>query len=216
VGGHTRSTSVRYRVSGAMVSTVAEQGVDIHTLLLRTTYFLDDLSDMPVAQQPLFVPAGPPCLSDVARAITQTDDFIRAAHLLGQPNWPSPRELLGRYRVDQFGAKPYTRVVSIEMRSPLAIVVDLPTSLGLVGTCLGLVLLAERICKFGPRVSRTRKEDLLRAAVSDRARARVLEGRADALALQLLEVGAEPLDRIDLIDPESSDDDLERVSVQQD
>jgi len=58
------------------------------------------------------------------------------------------------------------RVVSVEMRSPLEIVVHIPGDVIKGGLAFGLLALGQRIRTLGPRVSRKRKQDLLMAAAT--------------------------------------------------
>lgn len=104
------------------------------------------------------------------------------------------------------------QVVSVQMKSPFTVLLAIPARKA-SGFGLGLLLLAERICTFRPRVSRKRKEEVLRGELLDLAKRQVLDGYADALATQILgnlDVGrlAPGPSRVDLLDP-SGDDDLE-------
>jgi hypothetical protein len=97
-------------------------------------------------------------------------------------------------------------VVSIEMHSPLLVLLALGGAAALGRAGLGLILLAERICTFAPRVSRMRKEDLLRRLEAEH-KIEELHGRADGLAVKVLASGSAP-ERIDLVDDLDEPDDL--------
>jgi len=107
------------------------------------------------------------------------------------------------------------RVVSVEMRSPLEIVVHIPGDVIKGGLAFGLLALGQRIRTLGPRVSRKRKQDLLMAAVYEKARSDIVAGRADGLAVELLR-GDNALrpERLDILDAETLDsDELEEVRL---
>lgn len=159
-----------------------------------------------------------PDLTDAAAAIYQVDEYLASARLLSQPDWSeffrSPAgSPLGLTRSERG-----PELIRIEMGSPLQILLHLSPA-ELVSMGVGLLLLAERICTMGPRVSRKRKEELFKAAVYDKAREDVLRGRADSLALELLNDDRNGLPRprpdyVDFVDPEAEDDEeLESVEI---
>ena len=162
-----------------------------------------------------------PNLRDVAAAVAQTERYIRCAEILTL-NWPAdlpPQAADARLKLSSPAGCPY-RVVTIRMGSPLEIVLRLP-SLAWPPIALGLVMLAERICTFGPRVSQKRKRDLLEATIYQQAQQELLAGRADGLALGLLSEGpAEGPTHIDFLDPEAPSDEqlrgLERGNSEDD
>lgn len=195
----------------------AGQKTDLEPLLLRTTYF-----SRPVER------AEPPTVVNLpiaTAALAQTTELFVAADRLAQQE-PSylmqrTRGLLDSWRDEAvFSRHPYAvsvELVSIEMRSPLVIDVTLPWFALKAGGFVGYVLwLGERICTFRPRVARKRKKDLLMAAAFDRFRTRIDQGRADALAAELIKdgLGNRP-DHMDFLDPTDPDDDeLEPVKTQ--
>jgi hypothetical protein len=87
------------------------------------------------------------------------------------------RSILARFRY---------RIASIEMRSPLVVVVEIPVA-AYPALIPGLLLLAHRICRFGPRVSASRAKDMRDRALYDRQRKLILEGKADGFAIALKE-----------------------------
>jgi excisionase family DNA binding protein len=151
-----------------------------------------------------------PVLHDVAAAVSQTERYIRYAEVLSIGDWPdgvlAPDEQATFARSLKLPPESPYRLVTVRMGSPLEIVLHLsPEAWTAIG--FGLVLLAERICTFGPRVSRRRKRALLEATIYDEARKELLAGRADGLALSLLSEGPPggPT-RIDFLDPEAPSD----------
>ena len=169
----------------------------------------------------------PPRLRDVAAALVQTERYIRCAEVLMRSDWPdgdrSPEDQAAFARSGMsITSHPETsyRVVSVRMVSPLEIVIHLSPE-AWTAIAVGLVLLAERICTFGPRVSRTRRRALFEATVYEEARQDLLAGRADGLALSLLSEGpAEGPTHIDFLDPDAPSDEhlrsLERVNNEDD
>jgi hypothetical protein len=186
----------------------------------------------------------PPTLKHVAAAIAQADAYLSAAVLLEQ-QWDqlladrSSRDrrhttrpiamegetpglvLQGEHRwatrVPIGGEHPFS-IVSIEMRSPLVIIVAVSAYLlGKYGN--NLLTLAERISTAAIRVQRTRKEEVVKKEVLDQAHEALQEGRADALALRLLELGPpfphlpgpNNIDFLDADAPENDDEALERL-----
>jgi hypothetical protein len=102
-------------------------------------------------------------------------------------------------------------VVSIEMGSPLVITIALSTT-AVTGALTALVMLAERIAVFRPRITRERKEELLRAKQIDREAARLESDRADAIARKLARGWNTPRPiSIDFFDRDSDDNDLEEA-----
>jgi hypothetical protein len=97
------------------------------------------------------------------------------------------------------------RLLSVEMKSPLTVVIELPWE-SVIFMGAGLLLLAERICTFKPRVSRKRKEELLKATVLDKVTETVAAARADALAQVLLDESQESRETLfDRVQPEHVD-----------
>jgi hypothetical protein len=152
-------------------------------------------------------------LPAVSSAIAQTDTYLRLAFLLSDPSWsgeqawplPDPYRHTRRWGLLR---DRYVEIVSVEMQSPLLILLGLSTTV-VPRLGIGLVLLGERISAFGPRVSRVRKEELLNAAIYDKEMESILHGRADAFALQLMGDGytaPRGPSRIDFLDPDSPDD----------
>jgi hypothetical protein len=181
----------------------------------------------------------PPTLRHVAAAIAQADAYLNAAVLLDQ-HWDqllAQRASRDRRRASRGAAvegRPFgfigsrrwaTRaerhpfsIVSIEMRSPLIIVVAVPALL-VAKYGNNLLILAERISSAPARIQRERKEEIVKTELLDQAQQAVREGRADAIALQLLGIGpAFPHlpgpSNIDFLDADDSDDDdlVESVS----
>jgi hypothetical protein len=204
----------------------AAAGVMTRPLLVRTTYFdtepppetdrgREDGVSLDGPEEAVGGLAHPVVsLPAVSSAIAQTDTYLRLALLLGDPSWsgehtwrlPDPYRHARRWGLLRDRD---VEIVSIEMRSPLLVVLGLSTTV-VPRLGVGLVLLGERISAFSPRVSRTRKQELLNAAVYDKEMESVLHGRADAFALQLMGDGyTEPRgpSRIDFLDPDSSEDD---------
>jgi hypothetical protein len=103
-------------------------------------------------------------------------------------------------------------VVSIKMRSPLQVAVAIPPE-AYPALVPGLVLLAYKICRFGPRVSAARAKDLRDKAMYDQQKKLILEGKADAFAFVLAE---HPMpDRMDFLGPGEDPDvvEMEQLSA---
>jgi hypothetical protein len=151
-----------------------------------------------------------PVLYDVAAAVAQGERYIRYAEVLAIADWPdgvlAPEEQAAFARSLKSPPESPYRVVTVRMGSPLEIVLHLPPE-AWTAMAFGLVLLAERICTFGPRVSRRRRRPLLEATVCDEARKDLLAGRDDGPALSLLSEGPPggPT-HIDFLDPEAPSD----------
>lgn len=154
----------------------------------------------------------PMSLTEVAYAVTQVSRYLAFAPLV----WPS---YFARPSVEgRREALEDVSIVSLEMRSPLEILVALgPDYLSKAGP--GLVGLAEQISTFGPRVSRIRKEELVRIEELDQRLSALRKGRAEAFGADLLSnqptphLQIEPT-RIDFLDPTADlddDDDLEDI-----
>jgi len=202
----------------------APAGVITRPLLLRSRYFAEpqpeawtepdgeDDIEGPVesASVPMHTPAD---LRAVSSAIGQIDSYLRLALLLsdqswsGEHTWPLPDPYRHARRWELLRDR-HVEIVSIEMSSSLLILLGLSTTI-LPRLGVGLVLLAERISTSAPRVSRTRKGELLNAAEYDKQMEGILHGRADAFALQLMGDGyTEPRgpSLIDFLDPDSPND----------
>lgn len=160
-------------------------------LLLRATYFAKY--------------GAPRSVREVAEACVQLREYLNDVDLLNDAISPRPSEALaGQIRAHKL------KVISIEMRSPLAVVLEVPAeTVPVLG--LSLILLAERVATFGPRVSRRRKEELVRAAKLDHELSTTLAAKADMLAKRNLEPFANQSrpDRIDLLDAEEPDEELD-------
>jgi hypothetical protein len=202
----------------------APAGVITRPLLLRSRYFAEpqpgawtepDGEDeieghVESASVPMHTPAD---LRAVSSAIGQIDSYLRLALLLsdqswsGEHTWPLPDPYRHARRWELLRDR-HVEIVSIEMSSSLLVLLGLSTTI-LPRLGVGLVLLAERISTSAPRVSRTRKEELLNAAEYDKQMEGILHGRADAFALQLMGDGyTEPRgpSLIDFLDPDSPND----------
>ncbi len=203
--------------------TSTPQAVQVEPLLLRVAYF-GGHEDAEAAKYSVR-----PTLTDVAAAFNQIDSLIRAATLLnatGSTEWQESdaRSALAGYSADtwlwdQGRYDGIAVVTAIEMRSPLTFVVHLAPEILGGGLLVSLVLLAERICTFRPRVSAHREAELFKGAVFSEARKELLAGRADGLALQLLREGPSGGDgrgptQMDLIDATASGRDLNPIMLE--
>jgi hypothetical protein len=190
------------------MTTAVREKTEVEPLHLRTTYFI---------QNGGAIELGYVTLASAAAAVTQMADLFVAADRLRHPDSSTGVRQAWQTALP---ARPYVQsieVVSIDMRSPLAIAVAFPWFALKAGGFVGAVLmLAERICTFGPRVSRKRKEELLRAAAFDNAlKSFERRERADVIALELIKdgLGHRP-DHMDFLDPaDPDDDDLEPVEI---
>ena len=103
-------------------------------------------------------------------------------------------------------------VVSVQMASPLEVALEIPAALWLPFG-FGFLALAERIATMGVRIARKRKQELLKAAITDKQIQLVSEGRADVLALLVLNegprAGSSGPDEIVFSDPNDPDDEVE-------
>jgi hypothetical protein len=204
------------------------------SLLVRATYFADVEPDTPLTPtEPGEAPSlvreleenfarpdrwqrspDAPDLEAAAAALTQTHCYFRAAWLLTAGEWPGVLRERRPTVTLEITDIPGVELVAVEMRSPLVITLALP-AIYLSKYGRGLVDLATRICTLKPRVARERKEELLAKEALDRAQELLRSGRADALALQVLNAGpgapfARGPSRVDFLDPGASDeDDLE-------
>ncbi len=179
-----------------------------NAIFLRSTYFAWRPAPPPGQDQPFVREVRQPNLLDVERALAQTRLLFRSAAVIAlsstRGTGPVITVLEGGPDVSPLlTAEP--RIVELRMTSPLEVLLEIPPYWYPV---LGgsLLLLAERICTFGPRVSAARKRSLLEAAVWDAERKRVAEGQADALAQLLLDQGPERdgprgPDYLDVLDP---------------
>jgi hypothetical protein len=139
-------------------------------------------------------------LYEVERALGQVRELLDVAPFV-------------QSRIERSAPLPTLR--SLEMRSPLQLVLQLdPEYVGIAG--FGLLLIAERLCTFGPRVSRRRQEEFLKAEglQTERDRLRRLS-EAEALAWDLSRKGprATPStprgpDTLDFLLPGEDEDDL--------
>jgi len=202
---------------------------DAEPLLVRAAYFdttnrlglrevtaaLDQLSRY-VELAPLLAPGAWP--SDAPSRTFRyrpshgtVEDFIVVAS--GEPLWPAAEGTefaLQAVDIEGFGAsQPKVEVASIEIGS-LHVLLRIPGELvGQIG--IGLVKLGERICISPIRVSRKRKEELLKKRIVEKAIEEVDNGRADGLALQILSNSQIPglrpkgLDVLDPGDPDGAD-----------
>lgn len=106
-------------------------------------------------------------------------------------------------------------VASVHLSSPLEVVLAIPVVVW-PGLAIGLLALAELIATAPVRISRKRKEELLKSAILDTRIALAESGRADVLAELLLEEGPAPRlgpSEIVFDDPDEPEDELEYLSV---
>ncbi len=106
-------------------------------------------------------------------------------------------------------------VASVHLNSPLEVVLAIPVVVW-PGLAIGLLALAELIATAPVRISRKRKEELLKSAILDTRIALAESGRADVLAELLLEEGPAPRlgpSEIVFDDPDEPEDELEYLSV---
>lgn len=97
------------------------------------------------------------------------------------------------------------------MGSPLVITIALSTT-AVTGALTGLVMLAERVAVFRPRITRERKKELLRREQVDQKIASLESDRADEIASKLVRGWNTPRPMsIDFLDPDSDDKDLEET-----
>lgn len=127
----------------------------------------------------------------------------------GPPPPTTPGPLSGEIIIRPTGS---TRpvIVSVRMGSPLEVLFEIPM-VAWPGIGFGLLALAERIATSRVRISRKRKEELLRAAIIETETARVNEVRADVLGQLLLADGRQTETRPDevaFVDPEATHDEL--------
>ena len=94
----------------------------------------------------------------------------------------------GRAFLESQGKGRYTgrsyRIVSLEMHSPLVVVLEIPKE-AVLFFGFALLALAERVATSQTRVSRKRARDLRDKAVHDRERMLIEEGRLDLAFLQM-------------------------------
>ena len=112
-------------------------------------------------------------------------------------------------------AEDQVSVISIEMRSPLTAVLEIPPTLWpVLGG--GLLLLVERIATAPVRIARKQKEELLKIAALDQRIRQAQAGRADGFSDLLREEGPRgstgPTEVI-FVDPDDPNDELETISA---
>ena len=122
------------------------------------------------------------------------------------------RELTARQAAQQ------SRVVSLQMGSPLEVILELPL-VAWPGLAIGLIALIDRIATAPARIARKRKQELLRSAILDKQTQLVVDGQADVLATLLLKEGPDRPVRgpssVAFLDPEDPAGELEPVTVAQ-
>lgn len=111
----------------------------------------------------------------------------------------------------KLGPDPTVSVVSVRMGSPLVAVLEIPPALW-IGTAFAFLALAERIATAPVRISRKRKEELLRIAVTDEQIERI-HIRADSLSELLLDEGPREASRgpVEIVFTDPGDPDEEIV-----
>lgn len=181
-------------------------------LLLRATYF-EWQDQRPVEDYPAALPL--PTLEDTERALAQLRLYLVLAHRIPSGDEGAVYILTGQQQAEaqESGFEP--QLIGLHMGSPLTVLLHMPPQY-LVGSALGLLLLAERICTFGPRVTAKRKKWLLEAATADAGLRQIREAQADVLSSVLLGEGPDRLaprgpDRLDFIDTDEGEDSLEVV-----
>jgi hypothetical protein len=183
---------------------------DVGAVLLRTTFFTDDSDDFAPERQ---------SMHQAAEAVAQVARFLDAAFLLAEwDEWGERGDVSAFERMSraQDHASSSIEIVSISMNTPLDVVLKIPATV-IVKLGEGVLVLAEKVCTFGPRVSAGREEERMRKALARQQRKLIEEGRADALVLQVLGGGAPTYGvrptRMDFIDAEASED-VELVELQ--
>jgi hypothetical protein len=187
---------------------IFERAVEADSILVRASYF-EWKGTFPTENGPRVTPA--PTLRDIERALAQLGLFFNYAARITPHISEGSGELLRSQKTTRIryaghlGREP--RLVSLHMGSPLHVVFEVEQYLVASG---GLVLLAERIATFGPRVSAKRKKALLEAAKYDAAHQQVVNAQADVLGDLLLEggpsrPGPRGPDRLDFVDPQNPD-----------
>jgi hypothetical protein len=181
------------------MATVAQERA-LQSLIVRVTYSVsrdpERRGGMDV-NLPTGIDTTRDSLKSASAAMLQTASILDAAYRLNNPDaGPVYRPATGPADV---------ALVSIMMESPLTVVVALASG-GIAALGYGLVAIAERICTFRPRVSRMRKEELVRAADLDRLLDERALGRLEMLKLTL-EAEADGIapERIDFMDPSEVD-----------
>jgi hypothetical protein len=97
---------------------------------------------------------------------------------------PAYERLKMRGAFSSLGVEAPYNVVSIEMRSPLAVVIEVPVEVS-VAMLFGILYLAERVYRSKTVVSKNKAKDLRDKAVYDRQRELIMQGKADAFAFDL-------------------------------
>jgi hypothetical protein len=186
--------------------------------LLRVTFFSDE-----AVEADDFGPDRRD-LHDFAEAVDQVAGFLEGAFLLAEWDELTDRGITPAQRasIAREHAARSIEIVSISMNTPFGIVVKIPAAV--IGKLAGTAIdLAERICVFRPRVRAVKEEEKarqLRAQLEqrmiERQKTLIDEGRADAIALQILTAGRVPgvrPDRMDFIDADA-DDEGELVEIE--
>jgi hypothetical protein len=127
-------------------------------------------------------------LRDAALALTGLSEYLVRADQLAEVA-PSPQAMhhanwyLLR-RANWAATDPPYKLISIEMRSPLAVVIEVPAEVS-IAMLFGMVYLAERLFRSKTVISRNKAKDLRDKAVYDRQRELIMQGKADAFAFDL-------------------------------
>jgi hypothetical protein len=196
------------------MSTIELTGVETEPLVLRTIYFersaahgreeprrLEDVEYALRQLRHLLVYAGRMSRSVRDEDVAGEEDFFTVNYDRGVV-----------YRASERGVA--YRLVRVEMGSPLTVLLEYPKEL-VVPTLLSIVLLAERICTFKPRVSAKRKEWMVKEAQADLETLRIKAAQADVHAPSLREAGprlGEGPSQFEVIDADDSEDLVEVTS----
>lgn len=135
------------------MATIAEQGIATDSVLLRLIYEPPTFREGDAWQPGTWLAprrSPLPVLLWASASLNHANEYLTASTILARLGPESTTPL----------PDPPSDVLSISMQSPLVILVPLLLP-QVVGYGWALIKLAERICTFGPRVSRRRQEDLL-------------------------------------------------------
>lgn len=124
----------------------------------------------------------------------------------------------GPFHPDEMDPGPNPSVIALRMESPLQAVLEIPL-VTWPALAIGLLALTERIATMPVRISRKRKQELLKSAIVDKQTQLVVDSSADVLARLLLREGPDRRisgpSEVTFLDPDDPSEELEPVALEQ-